>query len=216
MAIKTICEALACILLGYLIGCISPSYLIGKKKGYDIRTSGSKNAGASNTVIMAGKKAGLFVALFDILKAALAWKLCRKWFIYLRLAGILGGVACIFGHMYPVFLGFRGGKGLACLGGVCLAFEPKVLLLMLGIAIFIGVVTNYVCIVTVSMSVIFPVYYGAVTGDAAGFMLLMLPAVPIFMKHMENFRRIREGKELRLSYLLNKDKELARIQAKDN
>lgn len=52
--------------MGYLIGCISPSYLIGRKKGYDVRTSGSCNAGASNTVIMAGKAAGIFVALFDM------------------------------------------------------------------------------------------------------------------------------------------------------
>lgn len=69
--------------MGYLIGCISPSYLIGRKKGYDVRTSGSCNAGASNTVIMAGKAAGIFVALFDILKATAACKLarcsCRSW-----------------------------------------------------------------------------------------------------------------------------------------
>ena len=66
---------LLCVLMGYLIGCISPSYLIGRKKGYDVRTSGSCNAGASNTVIMAGKAAGIFVALFDIFKATAACKL---------------------------------------------------------------------------------------------------------------------------------------------
>lgn len=69
--------------MGYLIGCISPSYLIGRKKGYDVRTSGSCNAGASNTVIMAGKAAGIFVALFDILKArphaSSARCSCRSW-----------------------------------------------------------------------------------------------------------------------------------------
>lgn len=102
--------------MGYLIGCISPSYLIGRKKGYDVRTSGSCNAGASNTV---------------------------------------------------------------------------------------------------SMSVIWPVYYGTTTGNWAGAAILAIPFVPIFIKHTENFRRISRGEELRLSYLWEKGTELERIGRDD-
>lgn len=112
--------------MGYLIGCISPSYLIGRKKGYDVRTSGSCNAGASNTVIMAGKAAGIFVALFDILKATAACKLGAVLLPELEYAWQITGVSCVVGHMFPVFLGFRGGKGFACLGGVVLAHSAKV------------------------------------------------------------------------------------------
>jgi len=205
-------QALGCILVGYLIGCFSPAYIMGRRHGYDVRESGSGNAGASNVVILAGKGAGFIVAMTDIFKAALAWKLCQKWFVYVRVAGILGGIACMMGHMYPVFLGFRGGKGFACLGGLCLAHNPKVLLAMLGIAIIIGIVTNYICIATVSMSVIFPLYYGISTGDSFGCFLLLLPSIPIFIKHQENFRRIRNGKELRLSYIWKKEEEIARIK----
>ena len=156
-------QVLACIAIGYFLGSISPSFAIGLVKGYDPRREGSGNAGASNTVIMAGKKAGLLVALLDILKAAAAWWLCQWLFPALRLAGILGGVAALMGHLFPVWLRFHGGRGLACLGGLCLAYDPKTLLLMLGIALLIGIITNYVCIVTVSMSVIIPLYYGLVT-----------------------------------------------------
>ncbi len=201
----------ACILLGYLIGCVSPSYLIGKLRGYDVRRSGSGNAGASNTVIMAGKLLGFIVALLDILKAAGSWWLCAALFPELPAAGPLAGVSCLLGHLYPVFLRFRGGKGLACLGGLALATSPKTLLILFGVALLIAVLTNYVCVVTVTMSVVVPVYYWFLTGFLLGALILAVPVVPIFLKHLINFRRIREGKELRLSYVFNKQKELDRI-----
>lgn len=201
----------ACILLGYLIGSVSPSYLIGKLRGYDVRQSGSGNAGASNTVIMAGKFWGFIVALLDILKAAGSWWLCAALFPDLMIAGPLAGVACLLGHLYPVFLHFRGGKGLACLGGLALATSPKTLLILFGVALLIAVLTNYVCVVTVTMSAVVPVYYWFLTGFLLGALILAVPVVPIFLKHLINFRRIREGKELRLSYVFNKQKELDRI-----
>lgn len=213
---ESILKILACILAGYLLGCLSPAFIIGLFKGYDVRKSGSNNAGASNTVILAGKLAGLVVALSDIMKALLAWHTAVWIFPEARLAPIIGGVSCIIGHMYPVFLGFRGGKGLACLGGVVLAYSPKSFVIMLSVALLVAAVTNYVCMVTVSMSVIFPAYYGVVTGFWLGAAVLLLPAVPIFVKHMENFRRIKTGQELRLSYLWNKSGELERTGYEDN
>lgn len=204
-------QTLLCLLIGYFLGSLSPSYFIGKLKGYDPRREGSGNAGASNTVIMAGKLAGLAVALLDILKAAAAWWICQALFPRLALSGILGGVAALLGHLYPIWLRFRGGRGLACLGGICLAYDPKTLLLMLGIALVIAVITNYVCIVTVSMSAIVPLYYGLTTAFWLGAAVLAVPVIPIFCKHLVNFRRIRSGEELRLSFLFNKEKELKRI-----
>ena len=200
-----------CILLGYLIGCVSPSYLIGKLRGYDVRRSGSGNAGASNTVIMAGKLLGFIVALLDILKAAGSWWLCAALFPELAVAGPLAGVSCLLGHLYPVFLRFRGGKGLACLGGLALATSPKTLLILFGVALLIALLTNYVAVVTVSMSAIVPLYYWYLSGFVLGACILAVPIVPIFCKHLVNVRRIREGKELRLSYVFNKQKELDRI-----
>ena len=208
---ETIMQLSCCLLLGYLLGSLSPAFAVGKLKGYDVRKSGSGNAGASNTVILVGKLAGFFVAVMDILKAACAWWLCAALFPQLRLAGIVGGVSAILGHMFPIWLRFRGGKGLACMGGVILAYDPKSLLLLLIVAIAIGVVTRYVCIATVSMSFIWPAYYGLCTAFWLGAGVLLVPALPILLKHLENFRRIRSGEELRLSFLWNRDSELKRI-----
>lgn len=208
---KTLLQVLACLLLGYLLGSLSPSFVIGKLRGYDVRRSGSGNAGASNTVILVGKAAGFVVALLDILKAAAAWWLCAVLFPELRLAGILGGVAAILGHMFPVWLRFHGGRGLACLGGVILAYDWRTMLMMLVLAILIAVVTNYVAIATVSMSMIWPVYYGLRTAFWLGALVLLIPAVPILLKHLANFRRIRKGEELRLSFLWKRQAELDRI-----
>ena len=209
-------QTLACLLLGYLLGSLSPSFLAGKLRGYDVRESGSGNAGASNTVILVGRFAGLIVALLDILKAACAWWLCAALFPELRLSGILGGVSAILGHMFPLWLRFHGGRGLACLGGVILAYDWRTLLLMLAVAVAIGIVTNYVAVATVSMSVIWPVYYGLRTAFWLGAGVLLVPAVPIFLRHLVNFRRIRKGEELRLRYLWRKDEELQRIGYTDD
>lgn len=212
---KTALCALACVAAGYFIGCINPAFIIGRIKGYDVRSSGSKNAGASNTVIMAGKLAGVLVALLDIFMAALSWRLCQALFPQFALAGILGGVACILGHMFPVFLHFCGGKGLACIGGVVLAYDPATFLIMLAITCVIGFATNYIAIATVSIAAIWPVYYGVTTGFWAGAAVLAVPFVPILLRHMTNFRRIRAGKELRLNFLWKKDSELERIGYED-
>ncbi len=200
-----------CLLLGYCLGSISPSFLIGKLRGFDVRESGSGNAGASNTIILVGKFAGLIVALLDILKAACAWWLCAALFPELRLAGILAGVAAILGHMFPVWLHFRGGKGLACMGGVIIAYDWKATLLMLAIALAIALISKYVSVATVCMSVIWPLYYGLRTAFWLGAGVLLVPALPIFLRHLSNFRRIRSGEELRMSFLWNKDGELTRI-----
>lgn len=212
---KTALCALACVAAGYFIGCINPAFIIGRIKGYDVRSSGSKNAGASNTVIMAGKLAGVLVALLDIFKAALSWRLCQALFPQFALAGILGGVACILGHMFPVFLHFCGGKGLACIGGVVLAYDPATFLIMLAITCVIGFATNYIAIATVSIAAIWPVYYGVTTGFWAGAAVLAVPFAPILLRHMTNFRRIRAGEELRLNFLWKKDSELERIGYED-
>ena len=164
---------------------------------------------------MAGKLAGVLVALLDIFKAALSWRLCQALFPQFALAGILGGVACILGHMFPVLLHFCGGKGLACIGGVVLAYDPATFLIMLAITCVIGFATNYIAIATVSIAAIWPVYYGVTTGFWAGAAVLAVPFVPILLRHMTNFRRIRAGEELRLNFLWKKDSELERIGYED-
>ena len=99
------------LIIGYFFGCINFSYIVSRIKGFDIRKFGSGNAGASNVVIVIGKKAGLFVALVDIFKAFLAYKLAQYLFpdAYLNgvsYAGMIAGVGAVLGHIFPFYLGF--------------------------------------------------------------------------------------------------------------
>ncbi|MBR4474966.1 MAG: glycerol-3-phosphate acyltransferase [Oscillospiraceae bacterium] len=206
-----ITEAVLCCLIGYLLGNFSPAYLFGKIKGYDIRKEGSGNVGATNAFILVGKHAFFITAALDILKAFAAWKLCAFLFPDFVVAGPLAGVACVVGHMYPVFLGFQGGKGLASLGGVVLAWHWQWFFFLLGAAILIAFATRYVCLVAPIMSVVIPGCYYWDTGFVTGTAVLLLPAIPIFVKHWENFVRIREGTEMRTSFIWNKEAELRRI-----
>ncbi len=206
-----ILKGMACILIGYLFGNFSPAFLFGKTKGYDIREEGSGNVGATNVFILVGKSAFFITAILDMLKAFFSWKICALLFPDVMIAGPLAGVACIMGHLYPVFLGFRGGKGLASLGGVILAWRWKWFLLLLAAAVVIAFSTRYVCLVAPTISVIFPSCFYWKTNLLASTVILLIPVIPIFFKHRENFAHIRDGTEMRTSFIWDKEAELKRI-----
>ena len=202
-----------CLLIGYLIGMLNPSYMLARLHGFDIRERGSGNAGASNALLLFGKLRGVLCATFDIVKAAGSVFLTRVLFPQDPLVFAVTASACILGHIFPFYMHFRGGKGLACLAGTILAFDLRVFGIMLACALVIALVTNYICFVPMSASVVFPIVYGCMTGNLPGVLLLILVAVVVLWRHGENIRRIRLGRELRLSYMWNKEKETARMQA---
>lgn len=201
-----------CLLVGYLMGMLNPSYILARLYGFDIRTRGSHNAGASNALLLFGKMRGFLCAIFDIFKAYLAASLARWLFPGDSLAFAMAAAACILGHIFPFYMKFRGGKGLACLAGVILAFDLRVFGLMLAFEAVIALVTNYICFVPMTAAVAFPVVYGFITGDVRGVLLLLAVAVVVLWRHGENIRRIRLGRELRLSYMWNKEKEMTRMR----
>ena len=208
---QKILTGILCCLLGYTLGNFSPSYLLARTRGYDIRKEGSGNAGATNAFILLGKNAFFLTAILDILKAFAAWKLCILLFPTLSVAGPLGGVACVIGHIYPAALHFHGGKGLSSIGGAVLAWDWRWFLILLALAIVIAFGTRYVCLVAPSISIVFPCCYYWRTGLLASALILLIPAVPIFAKHWENFVRIREGTEMRTNFIWDKEGELKRI-----
>ena len=209
-------QVIICALIGYFFGNINPAFLLAKLKGFDIRKRGSGNAGASNTVITIGKRAGLFVAIFDIFKAVAASLIAAYLFPHIRFARILSGSCCILGHIFPLLMRFHGGKGLASLGGTILAFNPIVFVLLLTFEIVLGFSMDYVCIVPVTGSVIFTLIYALLTGDAIGTAILSAVSLIILFKHIENFKRIQNGTEAHISFLWKKDQEIARIRKNGN
>ncbi len=199
-----------CILIGYLMGTINPSYIIAKLRGVDIREKGSKNAGASNALILFGKVIGVGCALFDIAKATFSIWLCGKLFPELAYSFAVTGVACILGHVFPFYMKFKGGKGLACLGGMILAFDWRVLLIMLAAEIVVAIATDYICFVPLTASVAFPIVYGIMRQDVWGALMIAIIIPLMFYKHKENLKRIKQKTEMPFSFLWNKEKALAK------
>jgi glycerol-3-phosphate acyltransferase PlsY len=215
-------------LFGYLLGAINPAYIIGKLRGMDIRKDGSKNAGASNALLLLGKFAAIFSAIFDIMKAAVAVWVAPLIFSGVPLVGEVAGVAAIVGHIYPVWMKFRGGKGTACLGGLLLAIDWRLLLILLAIEIVVAVVTNYLCMVPITAAVAIPVIYG-VFGDAglgwllnahygwSGAAVLGAVMLLILFVNLKNINRLVHGVEMHFNYVWSnaekKDAEIARIRA---
>lgn len=199
-------------LAAYLLGSINPAYLIAKSKGFDIRKRGSKNAGASNAVILMGKKVGLISALFDIFKAFLMVTLAKYFVSELPYAAAFAGVACIFGHVFPIFMGFRGGKGLACLGGLVLAYDYRVFLVLFALELILVLIVDYICVVPISASILFPIIYYFMTYNFYGTLALGLMTVVILYKHLENVKRIRHGTEAHFSFLWKRNQEVERLR----
>ena len=202
-----------CALIGYGVGVINPSYIIGRIKGFDIRKKGSGNAGGSNALILFGKAAGVLCSLFDILKAFFAIFLCTRLFPGFTQALATCGSFCILGHIFPFYMGFKGGKGLACLGGMILAFDWRLFLIMLVCEVILALVTDYICVVPVTASAFFLVYYGIRTRDLLGCAVMLLAVAAIWARHVDNLKKIRNGTEMHLSYLWHPNEEIDRITA---
>lgn len=208
---STVLNTLICMAIGYLVGCFNPSYLLAKRQGFDIREHGSGNAGATNVIITIGKKVGFLVALFDIAKAYFVVRLACFLFPELSYAAECAGVFVILGHIFPFTMGFRGGKGLACLGGVILAFHSGVFALLLLAEIILAYILDYICVVPITASAVFPIIYYLMTGKTPGAMLYAA-LIPLFVyKHLENLKRIQLGTEARFSYLWRKDDEVKHL-----
>ena len=138
-----------CLLIGYVFGLFQTAYIYGRMNGIDIREYGSGNAGTTNALRVLGKKAGIIVLLGDVAKTVLAVLLVRILFQrdygdMLPLLGIYAAAGAILGHNYPVHLGFKGGKGIACTAGLVLTLGPIVTVLESATFLLAVFLTRYV------------------------------------------------------------------------
>ena len=195
---------LACAGLGYLLGSISPSYILSKVKNIDIRKDGTKNLGASNTFMHFGTFWGVFVMLFDIFKAFAAIKLCAFLFHEIPYAGLVAGSASVLGHNYPFYLKFKGGKGLARFGGFVLGVSPLLFLILLILCLIIAFILNYGCTMALSATVLFPIMVGIKYRSVAAFIIAAVCSASVFYKHTENIKRIKAGEETKFSVFIKK------------
>lgn len=193
-----------CAGLGYLFGSVSPSYILSKIKHVDIRKSGTKNLGASNTFMHFGRFWGVFVMLFDIFKAFVAVKLCQWLFSELAFSGLIAGGAAVIGHNYPFYLGFKGGKGLASYGGWVLAVSPLLFVILLISCLILAFIFNYGFTMALSAAVLFPVLVGIKYGSVIAWLIAGLLSISLFIKHTENFKRVKRGEETKFRTFIGK------------
>ena len=187
-----------CILIGYILGNINAAYIISKLKGFDIRTMGSNNAGASNATIIMGWKIGVTVAIIDILKAYISVVIVKSIFPSLELAAIIAGTSCVIGHIFPIHMHFRGGKGLASYIGMILAIDWRVFVAFGLIIILVTVVTNYTALATLTTVTVYPIYLYFINESIISLIMLIIVALIMYYKHISNIKRIISGKEVGL------------------
>lgn len=185
-------------LCAYIIGSSSMAFYLGKLTKKDVGKNGSGNLGASNTVVLLGWKAGVLVGIHDIVKAILAVLLAQWIFPDLDYAGVVAGVACILGHIFPFYLGFKGGKGLAPYIGMTIALDIRVAVAVVLVLVVATLVTDFIVAGTMTTILIVPVAEAVLTGSVILALLLCVPTAVMVFKHQDNFRRILEGTEVGL------------------
>lgn len=206
-------EMILAAILAYLLGSIPTAVWVGKRFfNLDIRHHGSGNAGATNTIRVFGLKAGIPVLLFDIFKAWLAVSLSlylnnpqlseNQHIIYTI---ILGGLA-VLGHVYPVFAGFKGGKGVASLVGVVIFLYPAPFLFILIFFTLMMVFTRIVSLSSITSAIIFPLETIFIFGEKSLPLIILAICIAVFIPftHRENVKRLLKGTEKKFDFGKNK------------
>ena len=204
----TLLGQIATLIGAYLLGGIPTAYLAGRLvRGIDIRDHGSGNVGATNAVRVLGWRIGIPVLLADILKGVAAVLVCRLLWPELSWMPVIGGVVSICGHIWTVFLGFKGGKGVATSTGVFLALSP----VALGVAAVVFVLavffTRYISVGSMAGAVVFTSFVwvqrlapGGVTPDWILAALSLAVCMFIIARHRINIVRLLNGTECKIKF----------------
>lgn len=195
--LQTITPFAVAILIGYLLGCFNIALIISKIKKIDLRNTGSKNLGASNTFISIGKGLGVLVGVCDIFKCTIAIILARLIFPEIDFLPYIAGVACIMGHMFPFYLKFKGGKGFASFVGMTLGINWKFFIVIGICIILITLITKYIVLATMATVISYPIFLFFNTHNL--WIVAMVSAISciIIIKHYKNLIRIAKGEEFK-------------------
>lgn len=181
-------------LCAYALGSSSMALYLSLLTKKDFRDHGSGNLGTSNAVLLLGWPAGILVGIHDIGKGLAAVLLVKWLFPQTALAAVVAGTACVLGHIFPFYLKFRGGKGLATYIGVLGGLDIRVALVLSALLIVVMIVSDYIVLGTMTTITLGPLALLFHQGWGVAVLLLAVSAV-ITVKHFENFRRLRNGTE---------------------
>ena len=184
--------------IGYLIGSIPFSYLIPKWIGkVDIRLHGSGNTGTTNVLRTLGMKVGLLAFIGDFIKGLVPSILGLIWLG--EIGGIVGGVLAVLGHCYPVWLKFKGGKGVATSAGVLVVLVPDILIILLIGQFIIIALSKYMSLASILSAVLLPIFaiLFSKSTEIVGFTVFL--AAFVIFRHRSNLKRLLTGTETKLS-----------------
>jgi acyl phosphate:glycerol-3-phosphate acyltransferase len=195
-------------LLSYLLGSIPVGYLAGRMAGIDIRKAGSGNIGATNVTRTLGRRYGYPVFVMDFMKGALAVYISILWGRFVgketstEIYGIIGATCCVLGHTFPVWLGFKGGKGVATYAGALFGLMP--LAAAIGAAVWVVAfeLTRYVSVASIATAVLLPLAvwglaYARHTDEMTLFYFTLCLAAIVIFRHRSNLSRLLRGTEPR-------------------
>lgn len=190
---------IALVLIAYLLGSVPTAYLLVRVAvGEDIRTRGSGNVGGTNALRTAGWRIGIAVTLIDVVKGVLAVWLMR---LYNPESGWVAAavLAAVLGHCYPVWLKFRGGKGVATGFGAFLVIAPLSALAALGLWFVVLAISRWVSLASMVASAAFPLLLKLIDRPDLGTLAAVsIAAVVIVLRHISNLRKIVAGEEVRI------------------
>lgn len=208
------------LIIAYLMGSIPSSVWIGKMfYNIDVREFGSGNAGATNTFRVLGKKAGIPVLIIDILKGWLP-VFCIRYMIDLNLQSeefinlqLALGVATLIGHIFPVYVGFRGGKGVATMLGIVLALNLDAALVSIVVFLTVFLITNYVSLSSIAGALSFPIMVIVVFHTTIPSMALfsLVVFVMVLVTHQKNIERLFNKKEAKIRFIFKKKDESSHV-----
>ena len=199
-------------IIAYLIGSINFSVIFSKKMaGFDVREKGSGNAGTTNMLRSVGKKAAAITLICDILKGVVAILIAMfiAWAFKVENASLLvqiAGIAVVLGHTFPIFLGFKGGKGVATALGILLMSNWQIGLICLVFGVVLIALTRMVSLGSCAAAVLFPVLtlfineHYIVSQGSSYLIYSIILAVIVLFNHRSNIKRILSGKENKISF----------------
>jgi glycerol-3-phosphate acyltransferase PlsY len=188
---------IAVVAFGYFAGSIPFAFLLARRRGIDLRQAGSGNVGAANVLRTSGVATGVLALGLDAAKGALAVLVAQ------RLSGepatpVAGGVASIIGHVYPVWLGFRGGKGVATAGGVFVVLTPFAVAIATAVLALAIWVNRYISVGSMAAAVTLAVTAAALDVPAAVSVGAIIAAAIVIHRHRTNLTRLLAGTERRV------------------
>lgn len=184
--------------LGYLLGSINTSIIVGKLYGTDIRKHGSGNAGLTNSLRVLGKKAAVFVLLGDVLKGVIS---CIIGSVAAENIGLMAaGAGAVLGHNWPLYFNFKGGKGVLVSASVFFMMDWRIALITLGIFIIIVAITRYVSLGSIICAAVFPILAVIFKKDTGFILFSAAIGLLAIIRHKANIERIIHGTESKLSF----------------